>query len=444
MSVVAERLAEQSSLLVRLLWCDNANLIRAKSFHRDSLGTFQNMGIGITAACQALSVISDALCADTGLSGTGENWLQPDWNTLKISDSSQGHAAVIADIVQSDGEPWSLCPRNFLKRMIGKLSDEFGLSIKVGFEYEFYLMEEKEDEWVPAEDFTYASDHGFSVLQPLVDDIIQSLDKQTIKVRTAHAESGPGQLEMSLDYGDALKTADDQLFFRKTVHAMARQHGYAASFLPKIFADQCGSGMHLHLSLWQEGSNILADGHSRKLSPEAEHFVAGILHHLPALTAVTTPTCNSFRRITPHCWSGAFTAWGWDNREAAIRIPSQPGQVAPSNIELKTMDASANPYLALGSIIASGIDGLRNKMGLNEECSIDPGCMSEQEREKAAIRALPEDLSTALDCFRENNVLLKAMGDGLAKSYLGVKQTENNHFSELSLEDEVNMLLQRY
>ena len=181
-----------------------------------------------------------------------------------------------------------------------------------------------------------------------------------------------------------------------------------------------------------------------KLSSEAEHFVAGILHHLPALTAVTTPTCNSFRRITPHCWSGAFTAWGWDNREAAIRIPSQPGQAAPSNIELKTMDASANPYLALGSIIAAGIDGLRNKMALNEECSIDPGCMSEQERERAAIRALPEDLSTALGCLRENSVLLKAMGDGLATSYLVVKQTENAYFSELSLEDEVNKLLQCY
>ncbi|WP_066016683.1 glutamine synthetase family protein [Endozoicomonas atrinae] len=444
MSVVAERLAEQSSLLVRLLWCDNANLIRAKSFHRDSLGTFQEMGIGITAACQALSVVSDALCADTGLSGTGENWLQPDWNTLKISDSSSGHAAVIADIVQWDGEPWPLCPRHFLKRMVSNLNDEFNLSVKVGFEYEFYLMEDKEEEWVPAEAFTYASDYGFSVLQPLVDDIIQSLDKQTIKVRTAHAESGPGQLEMSLDYGDALKIADDQLFFRKTVHAMARQHGYAASFLPKIFADQCGSGMHLHLSLWQEGRNILADGDSRKLSPEAEQFAAGILHHLPALTAVTTPTCNSFRRITPHCWSGAFTAWGWDNREAAIRIPSQPGCIAPSNLELKTIDASANPYLALGSIIAAGIDGLRNRMDLKEECSIDPGCMSDQEREASSIRALPEDLLTALSCFRENNVLLNAMGEGLAKSYLGVKQAENNHFSEMSLEDEVNWLLQRY
>ncbi|GAA4649615.1 hypothetical protein GCM10023116_18900 [Kistimonas scapharcae] len=159
MSVIAERLAEQSSVLVRLIWCDNANLIRAKAFHRDAMDTFQSTGIGLTVASQALSVVSDALCPDTGLSGTGENWLKPDWDTLKITDYSPEHATVIADIVQQDGEPWPLCTRYFLKRMLDTLKNDFQLTIKTGFEFEFYLMQEKDGEWVPADPFTYCSDY---------------------------------------------------------------------------------------------------------------------------------------------------------------------------------------------------------------------------------------------------------------------------------------------
>ncbi len=444
MSVIAERLAEQSSVLVRLIWCDNANLIRAKAFHRDAMETFQSTGIGLTVASQALSVVSDALCPDTGLSGTGENWLKPDWDTLKMTDYSPEHATVIADIVQQDGEPWPLCTRYFLKRMLATLKNEFQLTLKTGFEFEFYLMQEKDGECVPADPFTYCSDYALSLLQPIVSDILLSLKKQNISVRTVHSESGPGQLEMALDYGDSLKTADDQLFFRKTVHAIARRHGYVASFLPKLLAEQCGSGMHLHFSLWKDGCNITGEDGKHALSPQAEQFVAGILHHLPSLTALTTPSCNSFRRIVPHCWSGAYTAWGWDNREAAIRIPSQPGQLSPSHVELKTIDASANPYIALGGLIAAGLDGLRHGLTLKRECSTDPDNLSDDEKKQAGITALPNDLETALSLFQNNRVLIDAMGEALAKSYRGVKRYENTLFIDKILEDEVKILLTRY
>lgn len=180
------------------------------------------------------------------------------------------------------------------------------------------------------------------------------------------------------------------------------------------------------------------------LSKIGRAFVAGLLHHLPALMAVTTPSPNSYRRLQPHFWSGAFRCWGIDNREAAVRIPSPATSASPTHIELKTADATANPYLALGAVIAAGLDGIRQGLDPGASVNTDPGHLSEFDRQQQQIDRLPETLGVAIEHLSQNQILLDAMETNLAQAFLAVRRTEWEYLKNLTLEAEAALLLERY
>ena len=428
---------------VRLLWCDNANIIRGKAVHRGTVSEYLKHGVGISAAQQAIPVMYDAPVPGSGLGPVGEVRLVPDWDTFTPLPYAPGHARVIGDMVK-DGYPWNLCPRNFLKTMVAEAQRE-GLEVIAAFENEFYLLRQTPDGVVPADETVFASTLAMDLHQGVIDEIVEALVEQGMLVEQYYPESGPGQQEISVLYTHALGAADQQIAFRETVRAIALQHNLKASFLPKIFADKAGSGCHLHLSLWQDGQNLLpnleADG---GLSEVARRFIAGILHHLPALMALTTPSTNSYRRIRPHFWSGAFRCWGMDNREAAVRVPSNPEEISPTHFELKTVDASANPYLALGSVIAAGLDGVRHCLELGEPVAVDPGHMTESERSTRGIELLPTNLGESIEQLSNDKVLLDALGTELTQAYLAVRKAEWEVMKDLELEEEVKLLLERY
>jgi len=428
---------------VRILWCDNANIIRGKAVHRGTLSEYLKHGVGISAAQQAIPVMYDAPVPGSGLGPVGEVRLVPDWDTLTPLPYAPGHARVIGDMVK-DGYPWNLCPRNFLKTMVAEAESE-GLEVIAAFENEFYLLRQTPDGVVPADETVFASTLAMDLHQEVIDEMVEALVEQGMLVEQYYPESGPGQQEISVLYTHALGAADQQIAFRETVRAIALQHNLKASFLPKIFADKAGSGCHLHLSLWQDGQNLLpnleADG---GLSEVARRFIAGILHHLPALMALTTPSTNSYRRIRPHYWSGAFRCWGMDNREAAVRVPSNPEEISPTHFELKTVDASANPYLALGSVIAAGLDGVRHCLELGEPVAVDPGHMTESERSTRGIELLPTNLGESIEQLSNDKVLLDALGTELTQAYLAVRKAEWEVMKDLELEEEVKLLLERY
>jgi glutamine synthetase len=428
---------------VRVVWCDNANVIRAKAIHTPMLAHYQGPGVGITVAQQALPVMYDAVVSATGLGPVGEVRLVPDWATLQPLPYAPGHARVLGDMLK-DGRPWTLCPRDFLKRMIAEAARE-GLRLQAAYENEFYLLRPTADGFVPADDTVFAATLAMDLNRPVIDDIVQALLDQQIPVELYYPESGPGQQEISVRYTDALLAADRQIAYRETVHAVAARHGLKASFLPKIFADKAGSGCHLHLSLWRDEQNLLPAAHGvGGLSEPARAFMAGILQHLPALMAITTASPNSYRRIQPHFWSGAFRCWGLDNREAAIRVPTDPTSPGPTHLELKTVDASANPYLALGAVIATGLDGIRRKLEPGEPVAVDPGLMPEAERRARRIDPLPTKLGDAITHLECNALLQQALGAELARAYLAVRRAEWEALKDLELADEVRLLLERY
>lgn len=428
---------------VRILWCDNANIIRGKAVHRGTLSEYFTHGVGISTAQQAIPVIYDAPAPGSGLGPVGEVRLVPDWNTLTPLPYAPSHARVMGDMVK-DGRPWNCCPRNFLKRMVADAKRE-GLEVIAAFENEFYFLRQTPDGVVPADETVYGSTFAMDLHQAVIDEIADALVEQGMPVEQYYSESGPGQQEISILYTNALTAADQQIAFRETVRALALQHNLKASFLPKIFADKAGSGCHLHLSLWQEGHNLIPNPDTNgELSELARRFIAGILHHLPALMALTTPSTNSYRRIRPHCWSGAFRCWGMDNREAAVRVPSYPEAPSPTHFELKTLDASANPYLALGAVIAAGLDGVRHRFELGQPVTVDPGYMTEAERSIGAIDLLPINLGKSIEQLSSDSVLLDALGAELAQAYLAVRKAEWEAMKDLELEEEVKLLLERY
>ena len=431
---------------VRILWSDNDNIIRAKAAHVDYLEEYIDNGVGITVAQMALPVMYDSVVADTGLGPVGEVRLMPDWSTLTILPFAEGHAQVLSDMVMSDtGKVWAHCPRGFLRRQIDRL-EKMGLVLKAVFENEFFLLRRNAAGALePADNTVFCATDSMNLHRVLIMDIADALNTQGIKVEGYYPESGPGQQEVNIRCAEGMKAADRQIIYRETVRGEATRHGLIASFLPKIFEDKAGSGCHLNFSLWREGENISGDpDQATAISPEAGAFIAGILDHLPALCALTIPSKTSYRRIQPHFWAGAFRAWGHQNREAAVRVCRNKQGTHASRFEYKTMDATANPYIALGALVAVGLDGLQRKLKLPPEVTIDPALSTEEQRSTGRIDRLPRNLGEALDVLREDSMLLEAMGPELARSYIAVRQHEWDNLKDLNLDEEVEMLVERY
>lgn len=448
---VLQRAAEAHVRLVRFMYCDNGGIIRGKATHVQGLARRMTEGIGQTLAMQAFASM-DALAAVEGMGPVGEFRLIPDPTTFVILPYTPNSAMMLCDMLTLDRQPWAACPRTFLKRMVAKAA-QMGIVMQAAVEHEFYLVRTIPAGYEPFDRSLCYSSVGFDASARIIDDIIAALEQQGIQVEQFMPELGPGQQELSIHHADALRAADNALLVRETARGVAQQHGVMASFAAKPFLDQAGNGAHIHCSLWgapgaaHAGSNLLFDPKGRGgLSQMGFHFIGGVLAHLPALVAITCASPNSYRRLLPHFWSSAYTAYGFDNREGAIRIPSAFwGREAEStNLEFKPADHSGNPYLALGGLLAAGLDGIRRQLDPGEPVDLDPGNLSDTERAQRGIARLPTSLDAALDALQADTVLTEALGPLLTSSYLAVKRLESRYFADKSPEEEARQHLGKY
>jgi glutamine synthetase len=288
--------------------------------------------------------------------------------------------------------------------------------------------------YVPIDSGLCFSTISAAAAQGFVDELVDALDAQDIELEQYYSELGHGQHEISTAHAPALQAADEQLLVRESLRGVAVRHGLVASLAPKPWPDNAGNGCHVHFSLWDlDGSrNRFHDAAaSDGLSAEARSFVAGVLAHLPGLCGLTAPSFNSYRRIVPQYWAGAFTCWGHDNREAPVRVPSLFAglEEASTNVELKSAVASANPYLAVGGLIAAGLDGLERGLEAPEPVEVDPATIDERERAERGIVPLPATQAEALDALAADDVLTGALGPVLAESYLAVRRSEWDAYS---------------
>jgi glutamine synthetase len=429
--------ADEAGLrLVRFLWCGNDGTVRAKASSRHGLEGRVRAGIGLTVAMQAMNGL-DQLQPVEGMGPVGEIRLVPDPETFRVLPYAPRTGAMLVDQRTVDGETAPVDQRGFLRRMCERLAER-GARLEVAFENEFALATRIDGEYVPIDASLCFSTIGMTASQDYVDALVEALEAQDIPLEQFYAELGHGQQEISTVHRPAVRAADEQLLVRETIRGVAAARGLVASLAPKPWPTGAGNGCHIHFSLWD------ADGERNRfhdasapdaLSAEGRAFLAGALEHLPGLCGLTAPSFNSYHRIVPQYWAGAFTCWGHDNREAPLRLPSLFAgmEEASTNLELKAADASCNPYLAVGGLIAAGLDGLERGLEPPEPVEVDPATIEEGERERRGIRRLPATQGEALTALEGDAVLTDALGPVLTGSYLAVRRSE---WEAYSAEDE--------
>jgi glutamine synthetase len=428
------RHAEEAGLrFVRFLWCGNDGTVRAKASSRHGLEGRIETGIGVTVAMQAMNGL-DQLQPVPGMGPVGEVRLVPDPDTFRILPYAPRSAAMLVDHVTLDGAPAPVCQRSFLRRMCDRLAER-GAWLEVSFENEFSLAHRDGETFAPVDSSLCFSTIGMSASQDYVDELAAALDAQAIVLEQYYAELGHGQHEISTHHAPALRAVDEQLLVRETIRGVAANHGLVASLAPKPWPDVAGNGCHIHFSLWdiETRRNRFHDPDTPDLlSDEARRFLAGALEHLPGLCGLTAPSFNSYHRIVPRYWAGAFTCWGHDNREAPLRVPSPFAGVeeASTNVELKAADATCNPYLAVGGLIAAGLDGIERSLEAPAPIEVDPATLTADERARRGARPLPGSQVEALDALARDAVLTAALGEPLATSYLAVRRSEWTAYSE--------------
>lgn len=444
---VVKKAKESGLKLVRFLYCGNDGVIRGKATHVDYLEDCLDSGIGLTVAMQSFTML-DRIVKGGAFGPVGEIRLVGDPSTFMAMPYSPGSGRIIADMVKLDKTPWEACPRFFLKRMI-KLAADAGLQIKAGFENEFYLTRREGSEYIPFDRSLCFSSVGMDLAHSVVIDIIEALISQGVGVEKYYPELGPGQQEIPVRFAPALQAADNQVVFRETVRGVANNHGLVASFAPKPFPDHAGNGCHIHFSAWDEASreNLFYDpAGDLGLSKEALFFIGGILKHLRALVALTAPSVNSYRRLKPQLWSSAFSCYGHDNREAAVRIasPYWGREALSTNLEFKPADPSCNPYIALGGLMACGLDGIKNRIEPGRAIDKDPAILSQEERAALGIYRLPLNLGEAIEALERDETIRNAMGSVLAREYILVRRAEWAEFKDKDIHYEVNEHFNKY
>lgn len=419
--------------LVRFLYCDNGGVIRGKTTNAARLADRMADGIGLTVAMMAMNSL-DQLQPVEGMGPVGEIRLIPDPQSFAVLPYSPHSAAMSCDMIGHDRAPWGGCARSFLKRMRERAAER-GLSMQATFELEFSLArQDTSGRYVPYDAALCFSSIAMTQAAALIDELVAALHAQGIVVEQYYPELGHGQHELSIRHAEALQAADNHIKLRETVRGVAFTYGLYASLAPKPFPDQAGNGAHIHFSLWdQAGRNAFYDGGAPDgLSALGRQFMAGVLDHLPALVALTCPSVNSYRRLQPRSWSSAYTAWGYDNREAALRVasPFWSEVEGSTNLELKASDSSCNPYIALGGLLAAGLDGVERGLDPGAPTEQDPAGMTDAERVRLGIRRLPGTLYEALDNLEADALLRDAMGQMLYESFMEVRRSEARAYAE--------------
>ncbi|HEY3231752.1 MAG TPA: glutamine synthetase family protein [Roseiflexaceae bacterium] len=435
--IIVQQAYDANVRLVRFLYCDNGGTIRGKATALGGLSGRLADGIGLTVAMMAMNSL-DQLQTVEGMGPVGEIRLIPDPESFAVLPYAPHSAAMSCDMLTRDRTPWGACTRSFLKRMRDRAAAR-GWRLEASFEAEFSLASRDEDgRYTPFDETLCFSSIAMTEAAAFADELVTALEAQGVTVEQYYPELGHGQHEISIHHAEALRAADNHIKLRETIRGVAQEYGLYASLAPKPFPDQAGNGAHIHFSLWgDEGRNVFYDRAAPDgLSTTGRQFMAGVLDHLPALVALTCPSFNSYHRLQPQSWSSAYAVWGHDNREAAVRVasPFWSNVEGSTNLELKAADSSCNPYIALGGLLAAGLDGIERGLTPSEPTEADPASFSDVERAALGIRRLPAALDQALDSLEADAVLMSALGDLLGRSYLAVRRSEARAYAAMDEE----------
>ncbi|MES5817986.1 glutamine synthetase family protein [Streptomyces sp. RG80] len=412
-----------------LSYVDTAGVARVKTVPTAKLASAAAWGVGMSPVFDTFLANDSIVTTDVLGSPDGDLRLYPDLDGLVVLAGQPGWAWAPVDRITQEGDRHPGCTRTFLRRIVAEAEQRHGVTFRAAVEIEWAVGQgpSASGEFVPALSGPAYGAIRQVELSDYTADLLAAFAAQGVEVDQLHPEYAAGQFEISVGALDPVAAADRSVLARQTIRAVAGRHGYVVSFAPAVFAEGVGNGGHLHLSVWRDGINLHAGGDRRYgMTAEAESFAAGVLAHLPALTAVTAPSPASYLRLKPSQWAGVFTAWGRETREAAVRIVTgtQGLREQAANLEVKPVDLAANPYLALGSVIAAGLDGVTSSAPLPEEITGDPARLEPAEAKSRGVRRLPASLAEAVAEFRGDKVLRGALGVVLADAVIAVREGE--------------------
>ena len=375
-------------------------------------------------------------------------YLYPDYNTFEILPfrPHQGKVArMICDVYKPDGTQLENDPRYILKKVI-KEADDMGYKFNVGPECEFFLFHIDDNgnpTTISHENASYFDLGPTDLGENARRDMVLNLEEMGFEVEASHHEVAPAQHEIDFKYGEALETADRIMTYKLTVKTIAKRHGLYASFMPKPKYGMCGSGMHINMSLWdKEGNNIFANADDKNgLSKEAYSFIAGLMEHMTAMTAITNPIVNSYKRLVPGYEAPTYIAWSATNRSPLIRVPASRG--TGTRVELRCPDCACNPYLAIAVCLAAGLDGIKRGLTPKESVQKDIFTMTDSEREDAGITNLPKNLYEAVRHMRKSTFMKEVLGEEVFTKYVNAKEEEWMEYTSQVTDWEINRYLDR-
>jgi glutamine synthetase len=412
--------------------CDLAAQVRGKSVPACDFTDRVLHGVGYTPANICLSVFG--IIGSTPFGTTGDIVLMPDASTevcIPIEDGSPEHFC-LADIHTKDGDPWPYCPRSFLRRALQRLEKTTGCHILASFEQEFVYS------GVPQEPKRAYALTSFREQGDFGARLIAALRAAGMTPESFLPEYGPRQYEVTVSPAIGMRAADEAVILRELARSLAARAGQRATFSPILAPDGTGNGTHIHLSLRdQAGSAVMHEaGRPYGLSATAEQFTAGILHHMPALAAITTPTACSYYRLVPDRWAPTWANISSQDRAAGLRIcpgfaSAINGPAAAFNVEYRVADASANPYLALGALIHAGVDGIEKRLSLPVQRDVTFAAMTTEERRSAGMQLLPRSLAEALDNLCATPAAREWFGAEFLDLYLNFKREEEQTLAGL-------------
>ncbi|BDH61271.1 glutamine synthetase [Lysinibacillus sp. PLM2] len=398
----------------------------------DILGTIKNVEIPVSQLDKALD--NKMMFDGSSIEGfvrieESDMYLQPDLDTFVIFPwtAEKGMVArFICDIANPDGTPFAGDPRSNLKRVLKNMEELGFTSFNLGPEPEFFLF--KLDE--KGEPTLEVNDHGgYFDLAPTDlgencrRDIVLELEEMGFEIEASHHEVAPGQHEIDFKYADALTACDNIQTFKLVVKTIARKHGLHATFMPKPLFGEAGSGMHCNVSLFKGNENVFFDPSTEiGLSLTAMQFMAGVLEHVQGFTAITNPTVNSYKRLVPGYEAPCYVAWSAQNRSPLIRVPASRG--LSTRIEVRSVDPSANPYLAMAVILESGLEGIRQQLTPPAPINRNIYIMSEAERKANGIDNLPAALDDALLLLEKDEIVKGALGEHIYENFKEAKEIE--------------------
>ncbi|QGT99419.1 Glutamine synthetase type I [Candidatus Syntrophocurvum alkaliphilum] len=419
----------------------------------DILGVMKNVAITVDQLEKAID--GELMFDGSSIEGfvrieESDMYLKPDLNTFVILPSFDRNgrgktARFICDIYDSNNEPFTGSPRYVLTKVL-KEAEEMGYKMYVGPEPEFFMFLVDEDGQPTLETNDKASYFDLAPVDKGEDarrEMVEVLQNIGFEIEASHHELAPGQHEIDFKYQDALTTADNIVTFRIVVRMVAQKHGLHATFMPKPIYGIAGSGMHVHVSLFKDNENIFYDANAEDgLSDVCRHFIAGVIKHTKAISAITSPTVNSYKRLVPGYEAPVHIAWSYKNRSPLIRIPARRG--IGTRIELRNPDPSCNPYLALAVILKAGLHGIKNKLIPPAPVEQNIYEMDLASRKMQGIESLPENLYEAITELSNDKVIQEALGPHVYSRFSLAKIKEWENYSSKVYDWEINEYLEKF